>query len=103
MLAARKRGRPTLVAENGHSDLGQCGRRMDDEKKWFSVGPRKREGRHQICSFVWADNFWIVSHSKENLEQMQRDFLEEADKWDLVPKPASLWWTSTCNSEEKLI
>ena len=75
---------------------------MDDEKKWYSVGPRKREGRHQICSFVWADNFWIVSHSKENLEQMQRDFFEEADKWDLVPKPASLWWTSTCYSEEKV-
>ena len=20
---------------------------------------------HQICSFMWADNFWIMSHSKE--------------------------------------
>ena len=23
------------------------------------------ERAHQICSFMWADNFWIMSHSKE--------------------------------------
>ena len=40
MLATRKRGSPTLVAENGHPDSDQCGRRMDDEKKWYSLGPR---------------------------------------------------------------
>ena len=28
---------------------------------------------HQICSFMWADNFWIVSNSKCHLEQMLRD------------------------------
>ena len=36
-------------------------------------------GEHQICSFMWADNFCIMSHSKKHLEQM----------------PASLWWTNT--------
>ena len=56
---------------------------------------------HQICGFLWADNFWIMSHSKENLEQMLRDLIEEASRWYLVPKPASLWWTSTYDSEEK--
>ena len=32
---------------------------------------------HQICSFMWADNFWILSHSKRNLEQMLRDLLKK--------------------------
>ena len=59
------------------------------------------EGTHQICSFMWADNFWIMSRSGENLEQMLRDLIEEARRWNLEPKPASLWWTSTCASEEK--
>ena len=43
-------------------------------------------------SFMWADNFWIMSHSKENLEQILRDLIEEASRWDLKPKPASLWY-----------
>ena len=59
------------------------------------------EGVHQICSIMWADSFWIMSHSKENLEQMVRDLIEEASRWDLETKPASLWWTSTSDSEEK--
>ena len=48
------------------------------------------EGVHQICSFMWADNFRIMSHSKEILEQMLRDLIAEASRRDLVPKPASL-------------
>ena len=39
-------------------------------------------GEHQICSFMWADNFWIMSHSKEHLEQMLKDLIEEAAKVD---------------------
>ena len=42
-----------------------------------------------------------MSHSKEYLEQMLQDLFEEAGKVDLEPKPASLWWTSTCASEDK--
>ena len=60
------------------------------------------ERAHQICSFTWADNFWVVSHSTETLEQMSRDLVEEASRWDLVPKATSLWWTSTYDSEEKI-
>ena len=59
------------------------------------------EGEHQICSFVWADNFWIISHSKQHLEHMVKDHIEEAAKVDLELQPASLWWTSTYASEEK--
>ena len=56
---------------------------------------------HQICSFMWADNFWIMSHSKKHLEQMLKDLIEEAAEVDLEPKPASLLWTSMFTSEEK--
>ena len=59
------------------------------------------ERAHQICSSMWADNFWILCHSKENLEQMLRDHIEEASRCDLEPKPASLCWISTYASEEK--
>ena len=58
-------------------------------------------GEHQICSFMCADNFWTMSHSKKHLEQMLKDFIEEAAKVDLERKPASLWWTSIHASEEK--
>ena len=33
LLAARKRVSPALVAADGNPDLGQCGGRMDEEKK----------------------------------------------------------------------
>ena len=29
------------------------------------------------------------------------DLIEEAGRWDLVPKPESLWWTSTYDPEEE--
>ena len=31
-----------------------------------------------------------MSHTKRNLEQMLCDLIEETEKWDLTPKPASL-------------
>ena len=58
------------------------------------------EKDHQICSLIWADNFGLMSHSKENLEEMLQDIMEEARRWDLLPKAASLWWTSTYEAEE---
>ena len=41
-LATRKRGSTPFVAEHDHPDLGQCGGRMDEEKKWCSLGHRRR-------------------------------------------------------------
>ena len=59
------------------------------------------EGRfHQIRSFMWADNCWIPSHSKEHRELMMKELAEEARKCGLEPKPASLWCTSTYACEE---
>ena len=45
----------------------------------------------------------ILDHvALENLEQMLRDLIEEASRWNLELKPTSLWWTSTYEQEEKL-
>ena len=32
-------------------------------------------GDHQICSFMWADSFWIMSHSRNLQEQMLKDLI----------------------------
>ena len=70
-------------------------------KKGVLLDIEEEEGVHQKCSFMWADNFWIMSQSKEHLEQMLKYLIEEASKVNLEPKPASLWWTSTYASREK--
>ena len=59
-------------------------------------------GGHQICSFMEADNFWIMSHSKKHLEQMLKDLTEEAARVDLeqvcsgraqmLPKKRRVWF-----------
>ena len=43
-----------------------------------------------------------MSYSKFHLEQVIKDLIQKAEKWDLAQKPASLWWTSTYDSEEKV-
>ena len=43
---------------------------------------------HQKCSFMWADDFGIMSQSKTHLEQMMKDLIEEVEWWDPQPKPA---------------
>ena len=51
---------------------------------------------HKILQLYVGGKFWeFLSHSKSHLERMMKDLIEEAERWDLKPKPASLWWTST--------
>ena len=42
----------------------------------------------------------VVSH-QTHLEQMMKDFIDEAEGWDLEPKPVSPWWTSIYADEKK--
>ena len=42
-------------------------------------------GEHQICGFMWADNFWIMSHSKKQLEQMLKDVMKKRLEWIWSP------------------
>ena len=39
-------------------------------------------GFHKICSFMLADNYWILSQSGENLEQMMKELVDEVGRWD---------------------
>ena len=48
---------------------------------------------------MWADTYWNLSHSKTHLEQMMRDLIVKAKRWDLEPTPGSQWWTCTCADE----
>ena len=101
MLETRKRGGPTFLAENGHSDSGESRRGVDEEKIGILLD-LDGERAHQICSFIWADIFFDHVALREDLEQTSRDLFEETNRWDLEPKPASLWRTSAYDSEEKI-
>ena len=43
-----------------------------------------------------------TSLTESHREQMLKDLIQEPEKWDLAPKPASLWWTNTYDPEGKL-
>ena len=58
-------------------------------------------GFHQMCSYMRADNCWILSQSKEHLKQMVKELVNEVGGWDTEPKPTSKWWTSTNAEEER--
>ena len=117
-------GRAIFEEVDTSSDSNRCLRQGSTEasKLWqmismqilSEVEERWKEGRmgllldfkdekdHQICSVMWADNVWLMSHSKKSLDEMVQDIIEEAGRWDLLPKAASLWWTSTYEGEEKI-
>ena len=69
-------------------------------RRWEFIFGTRNGGSHQFCNIMWAENDWFFSHSKTHLEQMMKDSIGEAERWDLEPKQAGLWWTST-NADEK--
>ena len=66
------------------------------EEDWVLKGNRHlfglgmAEGTSDL-KFHVADNFWIMSRPKSDVEQMLKDLIQEAEEWDLAPKPACLW------------
>ena len=98
-VSAKEVSKLPVCGKNVHTALSECGRRLDKEQKMGIL--MDFEGERGTSNMQWADNFWIISLSKENLEQMLRDLIEEASRGDLVPEAASLWWTSTDDSEER--
>ena len=48
------------------------------------------EDYHQVSSFMWADKHRILSHKKENAEQMMKELVEEVEKWDMEPNARQL-------------
>ena len=56
----------------------------------------------KFAALCGLTTFGSCRTQKRNLEQMLQDLIKEASRWDLVPKPPSLWLTSTYDSEEKV-
>ena len=74
-----------------------CGARMGEETGG------NQGGSHETCSFLRADNYWIMSHSKHALGADDKELIE-AERWDLEPKRASLCAsTHAKNDKEKMM
>ena len=71
--------------------------------KWQcrTCGTLKKSGRGQVWVFlVTHDMEAVIKLAASDLEQMMKDLTEEAERWDLEPKPASLWWARTFADEK---
>ena len=102
MSPPKKHRSSQRVAKDGHAVPGRRGENWTKKRMGISCD-FEGERAHQMCSFVWDDNFWITSHSENYLEQMLHDMIEEAEKWDMAQKSASLWWTSTHELKRNVI
>ena len=51
-----------------------------DKKRMGILMDFKGEKARLICTFMLADNFWIMSHSKRSIEEKLGDLIEEAKK-----------------------
>ena len=97
-VCAKEVSKLPTVANDGCADIGFRG-------KWTEkLGPPvllpSREGASDMQPHVGRQLLDYVPH-QEKLEQMLRDLIEAAEKWDVAPKLASLWWTSTYEEEER--
>ena len=59
-----------------------------------------KEENIKSAALCWRTTGRIQSHSKTHLDQMMTDFIQEAERWDLELKPASLRWRSTFADEK---
>ena len=74
-------------------DLGQCGERMDEEKKRYSLVRRRRS---TFCGLT----IFGSCPTRKKIWNRCWEIIQEAIKLDLETKLASLWWTSTYTSEK---
>ena len=68
MYQTRKCGGFQALAYDGETDALEHGKGMD-ETMMDVHGQNELEGSHQICSFMWAGNYWILSQTKEHAAQ----------------------------------
>ena len=41
------------------------------------------EDSHQICSFMWADNYWVLVAQEGSADQMVKELMGEVGRWDM--------------------
>ena len=98
MSSPGRRRSSQIVAENGRVAIGKRGKSVGKGKN----GRPDLEGRrkhHTLQLYVGRRLLDLVQFQQS--PQMLKVLSQEADKWDLAPKPTSLWWTSTYDSQEK--
>ena len=88
----------------GSSALAQDGDALKKSGRGGRWGSRPRQVKEDSTTYAALCGQTFIGSclkSKENLDQMMMEWVEKAKRWDLEPRPASLWWTSTHASEEK--
>lgn len=60
--------------------------RSGNNKQDLRFGGWERHGLAVLSSMVWADNFWLFSNSREQLQTMMNQLVEELEKLDMEPK-----------------
>ena len=83
VLARRKCGSPPLVAEDGESDPGQCGRRLDGKKKEFSWNSKRKPVESGLGATTCES---VVTSPPASGEK------EERLLWDSLLKTNSGYW-----------
>ena len=73
------------------------------EEKWRAKGwglsfGRQHDNEHTLRGMMWADNYWLFSHSREELVCMVNDIIEELLDLDMEPKLDSLWGQARTNT-----
>ena len=102
----RLQARPSRMSKASSSALGasaraasqlqRYGSKMAKQNLWSVAKEWKRRRRihidkrrgdsYQLCSILWADNWWwAMSHSTTHLEQVMKELIEGAERWDLEP------------------
>ena len=76
---------------------------MDEEKNGVFSWTLKVKGHSKYSALCGLTTFGSCRTQKRRIwNRCYETLIEEASRWDLVPKPASLWWTRTYDSEEKV-
>ena len=88
----RKRRSSQIVAKDGHAAPGKCGEDLDKGKEWVSSWTSKVKRHNRYAASCGPTTSGSCPFPKG---KMLRNLIEEAARWDLAPKPASLCWTST--------
>ena len=56
------------------------------------------DDEYRLSSMMWADSYWSFRDDR-NLDSMVSNIIHELMDPDMEPRPESLWWRSTYNSE----
>ena len=81
-----KRWKDTHLSKTSRASSNARGSRLEKQNMGIHLDERHGKG-HQICSILWADNDSVMSHTREHLQQMLKDFVEETEKRDLDWNP----------------